>query len=144
MKPLERFEDKYEPEPTSGCWVWSGAQSKTGKSYYGFFAFGGKSWNAHRWAAKFIGGLPIENGQVNHRCDNGLCVNPDHLYIGTQQDNIRDSARRLRRRGTRKLSLQALKQARELYDSGDWTHKQIAERFNVHRSTITWALRHQT
>ena len=147
MTALDRFEAKYEPEPMSGCWVWHGAQNQSspGRMSYGYYwdSAAGKLIAAHRWSAKHVGGLAIEDGQVNHRCDNGLCVNPDHLYIGTQRDNIMDSVQRMRRRGTRKMSEDMIRSARGLYDSGEWTHRQIAERFGVHRSTITWVLRHQ-
>lgn len=57
---------------------------------YGQKMVKGKLWRAHRWVWTQANG-PIPDGlQVNHRCDTPACVNLDHLYLGTQKDNIRD------------------------------------------------------
>ena len=66
-----------------GCWLWKG---KPGSGGYGSWKHG----QAHRASWEFYRG-PIPAGlQVCHRCDVPLCVNPDHLFIGTQSDNIQD------------------------------------------------------
>lgn len=70
----------------SGCWEWTG--SVRGK--YGMYWSGEKSSSAHRESYRIhIGEIP-SGKMVLHRCDNYLCVNPDHLWIGTQSDNMRD------------------------------------------------------
>ena len=96
MTPRDRFSAKVIPEPNSGCWLWSGAVNSSG---YGSFLMAGKTSKAHRTSYRFYVG-PIPNGlHVLHRCDNRICVNPDHLFVGTRFDNMRDMVRKKRLRG---------------------------------------------
>ncbi len=85
------FENQFIPEPNSGCWLWIGAVNNRG---YGKLFTCGKSIQAHRhsWAIHF-GGVP--NGQhVLHRCDTPACVNPKHLFLGTNADNVYDKMKK--------------------------------------------------
>jgi hypothetical protein len=87
----ERFHAGYIPEPTSGCWLWLGRPQSTG---YGQLHVSGKRTLAHRYSWELEIG-PIPDGMyVLHRCDNRLCVNPDHLFVGTHQDNMDDMVRK--------------------------------------------------
>lgn len=96
MKTLvERFEDKYIPEPNSGCWLWTAALFTSG---YGVFRVRGKNIRAHRFAWVAQRG-PIPDGMfVCHRCDIPSCVNPDHLFLGTHDDNVADKMAKGRHR----------------------------------------------
>lgn len=78
-----------------GCWVW---RRGAGSHGYGQFYFEpGKPRLAHRVAWELENG-PIPTGmQVLHKCDNKKCVRPDHLFIGTQLDNMRDMIAKGRR-----------------------------------------------
>lgn len=71
----------------SGCIEWTGYVEPTG---YGTMRFQGKRLKAHRaaWIAEF-GKIP-DGMQVLHKCDNRICMNPDHLFIGSQRDNMLD------------------------------------------------------
>ncbi len=90
--PLVRFWTKVEKTDT--CWVWKGSRHKQG---YGYFVIGSrvdgsrKIALAHRWIWEQING-PIPDGlNLLHTCDNPPCVNyVEHLYLGTQSDNMRD------------------------------------------------------
>ncbi len=103
MTPQERFEGKCVPVPESGCWIWL---SKLNDKGYGKLSRegAGTGWAyAHRVAyEKYVG--PIPNGMhVLHRCDVPCCVNPKHLFLGTQADNNRDrdlKGRQVAPRGT--------------------------------------------
>jgi len=74
-----------------GCWIWTGG--KDGKGY-GRVWKDGKRQGAHRVAYELTHG-PIKDGKYAcHHCDNKICVNPDHIFIGTQKDNMQDWARK--------------------------------------------------
>lgn len=76
---------------SDGCWSWTMCCFPKG---YGAFKFNGKQWRTHRLAWTLTHGQIPDGLQVNHHCDNPACVNPAHLYIGTQKDNRQDAVRR--------------------------------------------------
>lgn len=85
------WRDHAIPEPMSGCWLWDGAVDGRG---YGKYVRGGRHLQAHRVAYEETYG-PIQSGlSVCHRSDNPLCVNPDHLFVGTPVDNMQDMSRK--------------------------------------------------
>ena len=87
----ERFWSKVEQIPFHECWEWNACRSRFG---HGFVGIPGKKTNglAHRLSWELSVG-PIPEGLcVLHRCDNPGCVRPDHLFLGTQADNMKDKA----------------------------------------------------
>jgi hypothetical protein len=85
------------PEPNTGCLLWLG---KVGTDGYGLFKVGGKRRAAHRVSYEIHKG-PIPPGLwVLHRCDTPACVNPEHLFLGTHADNMRDMVAKGRMAGT--------------------------------------------
>lgn len=86
------------PEPNSGCWIWvAGVWGGRRGMLYGYASFQGRTRLAHRASYEAFKG-PIPDGLcVCHSCDNPLCVNPDHLWLGTHTDNRRDMIRKGRR-----------------------------------------------
>lgn len=101
---LERFEDSYTPEPNSGCWLWIGSMTGTGHACgkgYGAISKDGRYVRAHRISWEMANG-PIPDGMhVLHKCDTTTCVNPDHLFIGTNLDNVLDKVAKGRARSGR-------------------------------------------
>lgn len=94
MSPLA-FNKKWRLERKSGCWLWTGATA--GRPRYGCVRFGKRKLRAHRVSWQIHRGR-IPNGLlVCHNCDTPLCVNPDHLFLGTHADNQQDSVRKGRR-----------------------------------------------
>src|SRR5713101_6666491 len=86
------------------CWIWQGNLSDRG---YGHFWFGGKDGRplrAHRISWELTNG-PIPAGiLVCHKCDNPPCIRPQHLFLGNESDNIRDSLKKGRKPGKAKLT----------------------------------------
>lgn len=93
----ERFMDSCIPEPNSGCWLWL----KSANPKYGVFVLtnktlGKKYISAHRFSCEVFHGPSLGRNAL-HKCDNTLCVNPDHLYWGNQSKNYEDSVKRGKR-----------------------------------------------
>ena len=139
-KPLiELFERHHIPEPTSGCFLWTGAVDGCGYGWIGARNRG--MLRAHRVSWELHRG-PIPLGMcVLHRCDNPPCVNPEHLFLGTQWDNTNDckaKGRLNRARGTaharNKLTEQ---QVREIIGGSKLKRSALAEKYNVSWTTIS-------
>jgi hypothetical protein len=141
--------------PTDGCWEWAGPKGRWG---YGVInhAYGrDKHARAHRVCWELYFG-PIPEGMcICHACDNKICVNPEHLFLGTSRDNTHDMLRKGRRRpgrpprmvgegnGAAKLSEAQVREIRELYrprTRGLGCHS-LAKRYGVSGQTIHRVIR---
>jgi hypothetical protein len=85
-KLLDRFNKKIS-KVTSGCWEWNACRFDDG---YGRFVVNAKVVLAHRMSYQIHVGVIPDNLLVLHKCDNPPCVNPEHLFVGTHQDNTDD------------------------------------------------------
>jgi predicted XRE-type DNA-binding protein len=123
----------------NGCWVWRG---KTHQQGYGRFLLGKKYWLTHRLAWFLDAHVLPDDRDVCHKCDNPPCVNPDHMFLGSHRDNMMDASRKGRMaRGERahlaKLTSVQVLEIRRLYDSGNFTQVQLAQKFGVDKSGIS-------
>lgn len=126
------------------CWIWAGRNPykhlKT-KGYPGFL-LGDRQYAAHRVSWKIAHGSIDDSLQVLHKCDNKRCVNPNHLYQGTQSDNMGDLVSRhyseinYQRRFTREqiLTMQSMRQSGDTFDA-------IAQRFDTKRQMVHYVLK---
>jgi hypothetical protein len=120
------------------CWPWRGGLFKDG---YGQFSIGRDAFVAHRLAYQLRCGPVDSRTVIRHTCDNPPCCNPSHLIPGTQADNIKDSVSRGRwnrtgeRNGRVKLTTRKVCKIRRLF-AARWTIKSLAERYEVHTTTI--------
>lgn len=131
------------------CWPWTGSVNSMG---YGQLRRNGRAVYAHRLAYSLEYGW-VEGLSVCHSCDNPVCCNPRHHFLGTQADNMADMARKGRGGGTspsgddspnRKLSSIEVKEIRELARSGTISQAQIAARFGVKQPTVNCIVRRRT
>ena len=144
----ERFDAK--TTPSGDCLVWTGARDPKG---YGRLGLPGRRTGfAHRYALERRLGRPITPGMFAcHRCDNPSCVKADHLYEGSDQDNVNDMTSQARhawgeRNGHHKLTTAQVSEIRRLVNTG-MSHRSVASMFDVNQSTVSriatgrrWAL----
>lgn len=94
---FESFDSRVSPEPMTGCWIWTGNVNALG--YGRFWVEGGLEY-AHRCSWELHRGQIPDGANVLHRCDQPHCVNPDHLFLGSQADNMEDMRRKGRARNS--------------------------------------------
>lgn len=106
-------------QKTDTCWLWTGATSKAGYGQIGY-SHNGKVYT-HRLAYELTNG-PIPDGlYVCHTCDVPQCVNPSHLFLGSQSDNMRDASSKQRCNPRRRLTEQTVREIVARYVAGELT-----------------------
>jgi len=134
---------RYRHIDERGCWVWMAAKINSGYGVIGIRnVTSGLSRNklVHRVSAWIFKRFDIvSNLLILHRCDNKLCFNPEHLFIGTQQDNIDDmwaKGRGPNQHHPRKLTQSKVRRIRRMYHSGRWTNRSLGSHLGLGKSTI--------
>ena len=127
------------PAKITGCIHYLGALSSNG---YGVFEISDKSYSAHRISYELFVGVIPKNKSVLHKCDNRQCIAPQHLFTGTQANNVKDmqnknrnSCGRHEKHGMSKLTLVEVKHIKELIKTGK-KQKDIAKLYKVSVGTI--------
>lgn len=128
----KRFLDKIRIVE-SGCHEWQSTRHTGG---YGKFWFKGRICTAHRVAWQlFVGEIPA-GMHVLHKCDNRKCVNPEHLYVGTAKDNVRDKIERCPWYGRMKIPFETVQEAIKLYEIG-FSQQQVANRLGIKQVQVS-------
>lgn len=150
---MERFWEKVDR--SGSCWIWKRGLSKSG---YGKFWLNKLNMRAHRAAWVITHGEVPSGMMVCHRCDTPACVRPEHLFLGTAQDNVNDMVSKRRNRtgddhytrtsphkvlrgtnhGMAKLSDEQVAEARRRFSEGA-ANAALATEYGVSRSTM-WAI----
>jgi hypothetical protein len=143
----ERFWSKVDK--AGECWLWIGWKDADG---YGQISLGGRSGRrvgAHV-AAWLLAHGQLPALQVLHRCDNPACVRAEHLFLGTQRDNMQDMVRKGRkavRAGEEnpqaKLTEEQIEEVRSSYVPGVVTQRQLSRQYGVSQSTISEIVNHK-
>jgi len=139
----QRFWKKVEK--TSSCWLWTGARFSNG---YEAFRLRGKQRRAHIVIFEWTNGSTSDL-RVCHTCDVKHCVNPEHLFLGTQSDNIRDMFSKGRQRERRgeisnwaKLTENDVRRIRQLYADGFY-QREIAAMYGMSQRGISVIVRRE-
>lgn len=125
-----------------GCWEWQGCTEKDG---YGVFFMWGRQWRAHRLAYILTHGHVLPNVSVLHECDNRRCVRPDHLFLGTNTDNMADRYNKGRsasgeHHGRAILTESIVLTCRDRFYAGNETARALAREYGVGESTMLDAI----
>lgn len=129
---------------TENCWIWEGGYETDGD--YGYFDINGKRARAHRVAYELTYGAIADGLFACHRCDNPSCVRPDHLFLGTNQENMDDCAAKGRLahiagtqilHGGKKLTDEQVAEIVQIAKEGSMSQEQMSLKYGVSRSFIS-------
>jgi hypothetical protein len=136
-KTIKSFEAKYQINEATGCWDWTASFARGGYGQFFTSVKDGRGWyRAHRFSYIAHKGDIPDGAVVMHSCDNPRCVNPDHLMVGTQADNMRD--RDAKNRGYLQATAQAVKVAD--IKSSPKSNQELANEIGCSRGHI-WKIR---
>ena len=123
---LDSLLSKADKDPETGCLVWNKVRDKDG---YGITSISGTKLPAHRAVMSFL--TDVTGKYVLHKCDNSGCINPEHLYLGNQKDNIADQITNGTNSGVNKITAKlSASQVREIRAS-TLAPKELALVYNV-------------
>ena len=134
----ERFWEKVDVAGADDCWEWTASKAKG----YGKIYRDGKLTAAHRLSWEFRHGEIPAGLHILHKCDNPACVNPEHLFTGTQLDNLADMREKGRQvlgvtHGNAKLTKAQVIEIRLRYAAGGVTQAQLGANYGVTKSLIS-------
>lgn len=136
-----KFFEKVYKTSEKGCWLWLGSKFSQGR--YGHLKRKGRQWGAHRYSFFMHYRIDPADLYVCHHCDNGLCVNPSHLFLGTAKDNYLDMKNKNRCRNfshedirgeknpNAKLDEKTVKEIRKARWEGGMSYSMILQTFGL-------------
>lgn len=146
----EKFWNKVDLSYEDDCWNWLGSLDECG---YGRYQINKKRKFAHRLSYEIEYGPIPDNLLVCHHCDNPKCVNPKHLFLGTNDDNMKDMARKGRanrssknigiENGSHKLSPEQIIEIRELYSTKTISQSKLGKMYGVSQAVIWKIVTHK-
>lgn len=135
----KRFFNKVQK--TSRCWLWTASSNRKGYGQFGVKMGRWKIKYAHRMSYEFFVGKIPKGFLVLHKCDVPLCVNPDHLWIGTHMDNCKDKIKKGRmadtkgqKNGRAILSEDEVRRMRKMYLTGKYSQVELGKFFGIKKS----------
>jgi len=146
------IKQKSKLDPETGCWNWQGAK---GPRKYGSMRYKGKTNTPHK-VSRIVFNGPVPPGMiVRHLCNNQRCVNPEHLGIGTQKENVRDTieaGRFNKPKGSKhpnaKLTEDDVREIRELFKEAHLSKSEFCEYqacfYNISPGTISDIINRKT
>lgn len=143
---MKRFWDKVNKTDT--CWYWLAYTNIKG---YGQFKFNGTMRTTHRVSYELVHGTIPAGLLVCHKCDNPSCVNPAHLFLGTNDDNMKDMVNKNRsHKPTGSINPKAklvesdVIEIRNMYKTGRYTQLEIAKLYCISQPTVKDITKRQT
>ncbi len=131
---------KYINKKYEDCWIWKGSISSDG---YGRIVINHKIYRTHRLIYEMTIGKIPDGLLVCHSCDNPLCCNPEHLFLGTYKENTQDMISKGRKylmngelNNFSKLTEKEVIMIREIYSNGKYFQRELGEMFGVSKSAI--------
>jgi len=149
-KRLRNFWARVKIKDKDECWEWQGCKDKKG---YGQINLNYKTYRTHRLSYMIKHNLSYISGGmcVLHKCDNPVCVNPDHLWLGTNFDNVQDRHAKGRSSASKgesshfhKLNEKTVRKIRQDYKTGNFTTRKLAVKYNTSKSNIGHIVHNKT
>lgn len=139
--------DRYGIRVDDGCWIWPNSVDGSG---YGNLSVKGRMWRAHRLFYALAFGVDPAGMVVMHKCDKPRCVQPGHLVLGTQRDNIADRHAKGRNGACRgdaapwaTLTTEQVKDLRWRFAAGE-SRKHLAEAFGISKTQMYRVVRNES
>jgi len=145
QKPIEeRFWAKVNKSGPNDCWNWIGGKDEDGYGRIGVGPIPGKVLKTHRFSYTIHKGEIPDGMLICHKCDNPSCVNPKHLFAGTNLDNRRDAKKKGRQYYPgflSKLTVDQVKEMRQIRSETGLAYQKIGDRFGVSQTTAMHAIK---
>jgi hypothetical protein len=136
----EKLWEKIKVKSKDECWEWVGSLYPGG---YGIIKINCKNYRTHRLAYELTYGPILNNLHVLHKCDNKKCCNPNHLFLGTHKDNMKDRDLKGRngdikgmKNPNHKLTIEQIYEIKRLYNSKKYTQRELGKLFGTHYNNI--------